>query len=69
MVPGPQSERRSGAMVSAQRLADLGYKAFSGSMMALTVFASALCTVRVYHMLRHRKARQEAGDSLEPAQD
>ncbi|XP_006030820.1 cytochrome c oxidase assembly protein COX14, partial [Alligator sinensis] len=51
------------------RLADLGYKAFSGSMMVLTVFASALCSVRVYRMLRHRKARQEAGDSLEPAQN
>ncbi|XP_019366775.1 PREDICTED: cytochrome c oxidase assembly protein COX14 [Gavialis gangeticus] len=56
-------------MVSAQRLADLGYKAVSFSLMAVTVGASVMLSVRVYHVFQHRKAQQQAGDSPGPARD
>lgn len=46
------------AMVSRKQLADFGYKAFSGSMMLLTVYAGYLCSVRVQRMLQHRRERQ-----------
>ncbi|NXO82291.1 COX14 protein, partial [Sitta europaea] len=45
-------------MVSRKQLADFGYKAFSGSMMLLTVYAGYLCTVRVQRMLQHRRQRE-----------
>ncbi|KAM9514688.1 cytochrome c oxidase assembly protein COX14 [Guaruba guarouba] len=47
-------------MVSGKQLADFGYKAFSGSMMLLTVYAGYLCSVRAYRLLEHRRQRQEA---------
>ncbi|NXI32980.1 COX14 protein, partial [Sterrhoptilus dennistouni] len=46
-------------MVSRKQLADFGYKAFSGSMMLLTVYAGYLCSVRVHRMLQHRRERME----------
>ncbi|NXI40460.1 COX14 protein, partial [Galbula dea] len=45
-------------MVSGKQLADFGYKAFSGSMMLLTVYAGYLCGVRAYRILQHRRERQ-----------
>ncbi|KAM6993976.1 cytochrome c oxidase assembly protein COX14 homolog isoform X2 [Ammospiza nelsoni] len=45
-------------MVSRKQLADFGYKAFSGSMMLLTVYAGYLCSVRVQRMLQHRRQRE-----------
>ncbi|XP_058678113.1 cytochrome c oxidase assembly protein COX14 homolog isoform X1 [Ammospiza nelsoni] len=50
-------EKRA-AMVSRKQLADFGYKAFSGSMMLLTVYAGYLCSVRVQRMLQHRRQRE-----------
>ncbi|XP_051627335.1 cytochrome c oxidase assembly protein COX14 homolog isoform X1 [Manacus candei] len=47
------------AMVSGKQLADFGYKAFSGSMMLLTLYAGYLCSVRVQRMLQHRREREE----------
>ncbi|NXC05690.1 COX14 protein, partial [Orthonyx spaldingii] len=47
-------------MVSRKQLADLGYKAFSGSMMLLTVYAGYLCSVRVQRMLQRRREREDA---------
>ncbi|NXF12444.1 COX14 protein, partial [Smithornis capensis] len=47
-------------MVSGKQLADFGYKAFSGSMMLLTVYAGYLCTVRVQRMLQRRREREES---------
>ncbi|NWI60554.1 COX14 protein, partial [Calyptomena viridis] len=46
-------------MVSGKQLADFGYKAFSGSMMLLTVYAGYLCTVRVQQLLQRRREREE----------
>ncbi|NWW73929.1 COX14 protein, partial [Climacteris rufus] len=47
-------------MVSRKQLADFGYKAFSGSMMLLTVYAGYLCSVRVQRMLQQRRQRDSA---------
>lgn len=44
--------------VSGKQLADFGYKAFSGSMMLLTVYGGYLCGVRAYRLLQNRRARQ-----------
>ncbi|XP_028566585.1 cytochrome c oxidase assembly protein COX14 [Podarcis muralis] len=41
-------------MASAKRLADFGYKAFSGSMMLLTLYGGYLCSVRVYRFFQRR---------------
>ncbi|KAM4755132.1 cytochrome c oxidase assembly protein COX14 homolog [Corvus hawaiiensis] len=47
-------------MVSRKQLADFGYKAFSGSMMLLTVYAGYLCSVRVQRILQRRRERENA---------
>ncbi|XP_054834986.1 cytochrome c oxidase assembly protein COX14 [Eublepharis macularius] len=41
-------------MVSARQLADFGYKAFSGSMMLLTLYGGYLCSVRAYHYFQRQ---------------
>ncbi|NXM24561.1 COX14 protein, partial [Oxyruncus cristatus] len=46
-------------MVSGKQLADFGYKAFSGSMMLLTLYAGYLCSVRVHQLLQRRREREE----------
>ncbi|KAK2516041.1 cytochrome c oxidase assembly protein COX14 [Patagioenas fasciata] len=50
-------------MVSGKQLADFGYKAFSGSMMLLTVYGGYLCSVRAYRLLQRRRERQTAPGS------
>ncbi|NXK94192.1 COX14 protein, partial [Formicarius rufipectus] len=45
-------------MVSGKQLADFGYKAFSGSMMLLTLYGGYLCSVRVHSLLQRRRDRQ-----------
>ncbi|XP_029893107.1 cytochrome c oxidase assembly protein COX14 homolog [Aquila chrysaetos chrysaetos] len=45
-------------MVSGKQLADFGYKAFSGSMMLLTIYGGYLCGVRAYRLLQRRRERQ-----------
>ncbi|XP_023966161.1 cytochrome c oxidase assembly protein COX14 [Chrysemys picta bellii] len=46
-------------MVSAKQLADFGYKAFSGSMMLLTVYGGYLCSARVYRYFQRQKALKQ----------
>lgn len=53
-----ESASGGAAMVSGKQLADFGYKAFSGSMMLLTVYGGYLCGVRAYRLLQNRRARQ-----------
>ncbi|XP_005430152.2 cytochrome c oxidase assembly protein COX14 [Geospiza fortis] len=57
-IPGLCLSLAGAAMVSRKQLADFGYKAFSGSMMLLTVYAGYLCSVRVQRMLQHRRQRE-----------
>ncbi|XP_074710088.1 cytochrome c oxidase assembly protein COX14 [Strix uralensis] len=56
----PEPEGAGTAMVSGKQLADFGYKAFSGSMMLLTVYGGYLCGVRAYRLLQRRRERQAA---------
>ncbi|XP_005062138.1 PREDICTED: cytochrome c oxidase assembly protein COX14 isoform X1 [Ficedula albicollis] len=56
----PKPSWTCAAMVSKKQLADFGYKAFSGSMMLLTVYAGYLCSVRVHRMLQQRRQRESA---------
>ncbi|XP_075758170.1 cytochrome c oxidase assembly protein COX14 [Pelodiscus sinensis] len=51
-------------MVSAKQLADFSYKAFSGSMMLLTLYGGYLCSARAYRYFQ----RQQALKQLEQAQ-
>ncbi|KAH1176205.1 cytochrome c oxidase assembly protein COX14 [Mauremys mutica] len=50
-------------MVSAKRLADAGYKAFSGSMMLLTVYGAYLCSARVYRYFQRQRALRQLEQS------
>ncbi|XP_062979225.1 cytochrome c oxidase assembly protein COX14 [Elgaria multicarinata webbii] len=46
-------------MASAKQLADFGYKAFSGSMMLLTVYGGYLCSMRAYRYFQRRSALKQ----------
>uniref|UniRef100_A0A8C8SW24 Cytochrome c oxidase assembly factor COX14 n=1 Tax=Pelusios castaneus TaxID=367368 RepID=A0A8C8SW24_9SAUR len=48
-------------MVSAKQVADFGYKAFSGSMMLLTIYGGYLCSAWTYSYLQRQRALKEAG--------
>ncbi|XP_067880886.1 cytochrome c oxidase assembly protein COX14 homolog [Heterodontus francisci] len=49
-------------MMSSKRLADLGYKMFSGSMILLTVYGGYLCSVRAYRYFQRQKAIKAAAE-------
>ncbi|XP_067832628.1 cytochrome c oxidase assembly protein COX14 homolog [Heptranchias perlo] len=49
-------------MMSSKRLADLGYRMFSGSMMLLTVYGGYLCSARVYRYFQKQKALKAAAE-------
>ncbi|XP_028681692.1 cytochrome c oxidase assembly protein COX14 homolog [Erpetoichthys calabaricus] len=50
-------------MVSGKQLADFGYRAFSGSMMLLTVYAGYLCTMRAYRFFERKKELKLAAEN------
>lgn len=50
-------------MVSAKRLADIGYRTFSGSMMLLTVYGSYLCMMRAYRYMDRQKQLKLAAEN------
>ncbi|XP_069762037.1 cytochrome c oxidase assembly protein COX14 homolog [Narcine bancroftii] len=47
-------------MVSSRRLADLGYKMVSGSMILLTVYGGYLCSARVYRYFQRQRTLKAA---------
>ncbi|XP_068948676.1 cytochrome c oxidase assembly protein COX14 [Petaurus breviceps papuanus] len=49
-------------MPSAKQLADFGYKAFSASMMLLTVYGGFLCSARAYRYFQHRGVLRQAAE-------
>ncbi|XP_061893937.1 cytochrome c oxidase assembly protein COX14 homolog [Entelurus aequoreus] len=53
-------------MVTAKRLADIGYRAFSGSMMLLTVYGGYLCAMRGYRFMQKQKRLQLAAENQDP---
>ncbi|XP_066529000.1 cytochrome c oxidase assembly protein COX14 homolog isoform X2 [Hoplias malabaricus] len=50
-------------MLSAKRMADVGYRLFSGSMMLLTVYGGYLCTLRAYRYVQRKKELQLAAQN------
>ncbi|XP_061796260.1 cytochrome c oxidase assembly protein COX14 homolog [Nerophis lumbriciformis] len=53
-------------MVTAKRLADIGYRAFSGSMMLLTVYGGYLCAMRGYRFMQKQKRLKLAAENQDP---
>ncbi|XP_074082044.1 cytochrome c oxidase assembly protein COX14 [Macrotis lagotis] len=49
-------------MPSAKQLADFGYKAFSASMMLLTVYGGFLCSARAYRYFQRRSCLRQAAE-------
>ncbi|KAF7658059.1 hypothetical protein LDENG_00018110 [Lucifuga dentata] len=50
-------------MVSGKRLADIGYRAFSASMMLLTVYGGYLCAARAYRYMKRQKQIKLAAEN------
>ncbi|XP_043939470.1 cytochrome c oxidase assembly protein COX14 [Protopterus annectens] len=50
-------------MPSGKRIADIGYKVFSGSMMLLTVYGGYICSMRAYRYFKRRQALKMAADN------
>lgn len=53
-------------MVTGKRLADLGYRAFSASMMLLTVYGGYLCVWRGYRFMQRQKQLKLAAENQDP---
>lgn len=53
-------------MVSGKRLADFGYRAFSASMMLLTVYGGYLCAMRGYRYMVKQKQLKLAAENQDP---
>ncbi|KAM9443757.1 cytochrome c oxidase assembly protein COX14 homolog isoform 1-T2 [Clarias gariepinus] len=50
-------------MLTSKRLADVGYRVFSGSMMLLTLYGGYLCTMRGYRYWQRQKQLQLAAEN------
>lgn len=53
-------------MVSGKRLADIGYRAFSASMMLLTGYGGYLCAARAYRYFKRQKQLKLAAENQDP---
>ncbi|XP_026876016.1 cytochrome c oxidase assembly protein COX14 homolog [Electrophorus electricus] len=50
-------------MMTGRRLADVGYRMFSASMMLLTLYGGYLCVLRGHRYLQRRKQLQLAAQN------
>ncbi|XP_053724925.1 cytochrome c oxidase assembly protein COX14 homolog [Synchiropus splendidus] len=50
-------------MVSGKRLADIGYRAFSASMMVLTLYGGYLCAMRGYRYMKRQEQLKLAAEN------
>ncbi|XP_077081617.1 cytochrome c oxidase assembly protein COX14 homolog [Siphateles boraxobius] len=50
-------------MLGGKRIADAGYKLFSGSMMLLTVYGGYLCVLRAQRYMQKQKQLELAAQS------
>ncbi|XP_072522298.1 cytochrome c oxidase assembly protein COX14 homolog [Salminus brasiliensis] len=50
-------------MLSAKRMADVGYRLFSGSMMVLTLYGGYLCSMRGYRYMQRQKDLKLAAEN------
>ncbi|CAJ1050307.1 cytochrome c oxidase assembly protein COX14 homolog [Xyrichtys novacula] len=53
-------------MITGKRLADIGYRTFSASMMLLTVYGGYLCTMRGYRYMQKQNQLQLAAENQDP---
>lgn len=53
-------------MVTGKRLADIGYRAFSASMMLLTAYGGYLCVLRGYRYMEKQKQLKVAAENQDP---
>ncbi|XP_053298464.1 cytochrome c oxidase assembly protein COX14 homolog [Pleuronectes platessa] len=53
-------------MVTGKRLADLGYRAFTGSMMLLTVYGGYMCVMRGYRFVQKQNQLKLAAENQDP---
>lgn len=53
-------------MIAGKRMADIGYKAFSGSMILLTVYGGYLCAMRGYRFMQRQKELKLAAENQDP---
>ncbi|XP_034543855.1 cytochrome c oxidase assembly protein COX14 homolog [Notolabrus celidotus] len=53
-------------MITGKRLADIGYRTFSASMMLLTAYGGYLCVMRGYRYMQKQKQLQLAAENQDP---
>lgn len=53
-------------MVTGKRLADIGYRAFSASMMLLTGYGGYLCVMRGYRYMEKQQQLKLAAENQDP---
>ncbi|KTF93588.1 hypothetical protein cypCar_00036470 [Cyprinus carpio] len=56
-------------MLSGKRIADVGYKLFSGSMMLLTVYGGYLCVLRAQRFMQRQKQLELAAQTESAASE
>lgn len=59
----PRFPFRIATMIAGKRLADIGYRTFSASMMLLTVYGGYLCTLRGYRYMQRQKELKLAAEN------
>lgn len=59
----PRFSFRIATMIAGKRLADIGYRTFSASMMLLTVYGGYLCTLRGYRYMQRQKELKLAAEN------
>lgn len=62
----PRFSFRIATMVTGKRLADIGYRTFSASMMLLTVYGGYLCAMRGYRYMQRQKELKLAAENQHP---
>ncbi|KAG1946329.1 cytochrome c oxidase assembly protein COX14 homolog [Pimephales promelas] len=56
-------------MLGVKRIADAGYKLFSGSMMLLTVYGGYLCVLRAHRYMQKQKQLAAQSETTETVKD
>lgn len=62
----PRFSFRIATMIAGKRLADIGYRTFSASMMLLTVYGGYLCAMRGYRYMQRQKELKLAAEDQHP---
>ncbi|XP_034441033.1 cytochrome c oxidase assembly protein COX14 homolog [Hippoglossus hippoglossus] len=53
-------------MVTGKRLADFGYRAFTGSMLLLTAYGGYMCVMRGYRYVQKQNQLKLAAENQDP---